>query len=122
MFLDHTLSTSNNRKHKLLVPLIEQFKRNEFSDLNIQLTDPMKNRILSKICRRCTFNQLEPIIDIFDLHSLSNRSLVIDFIDEQLKQHQDIIFIAHMTKVLRLLIIDVIPSEKVGLIQSENSI
>lgn len=116
MFLDHTLSTSNNRKHKMVVPLIEQFKQNEIFNLNMQLNDPMKTRILSKICRRCTFNQLEPIVEIFDLRSLANRSLVIDFIDEQLEQHQDIIFIAHMTKILGLLVIDAIPSEKVGFI------
>lgn len=113
MFVDHTMSTTNNKKHKMLVPLIEQFKQNDISRVNIQLDERVKMRILAKICRRCVFSQLESIIDIFDLRSLENRSLVIHFINEQLEQQQDIIFIAHMTKILKLLPIDVISPEKV---------
>ena len=115
MFLEHTISTTNNKKHKMVVPLIEQFKRNDLSHADRQLDERVKSRILSKICRRCVFSQLESIIDIFDLRSCDNRSLVIRFIDEQFEQQQDIIFIAHMTKILKLLLVDAIPAEKVWL-------
>jgi hypothetical protein len=113
MFLDHTLSTTNNKKHKMIVPLIEQFKQINPFDKNVQLDETIKRNILSKICRRCIFSQLESIIDIFDLRAIDNRQLVIDFINEQVEQQQDMIFISQMTKILKLLEIDAIPFEKV---------
>jgi hypothetical protein len=113
MFLDHTLSTTNNIKHKMVIPLIEQFKQSQFSKINIQLDDTIKHCILSKICRRSGFNQLESIVDIFNFHAIENRTLITNFINEQIEQHQDIIFIARMTKILKLLEIDLIPFEKV---------
>jgi hypothetical protein len=113
MFLDHTLSTTNNKKHKMIVPLIEQFKQINPFDKNVQLDETIKRNILSKICRRCIFSQLESIIDIFDLRAIDNRQLVIDFINEQVEQQQDMIFISQMSKILKLLEIDAIPFEKV---------
>ncbi|CAF3789489.1 unnamed protein product [Adineta steineri] len=115
MFLDHTLSTTNNKKHRLIIPLIDQFKQIKNYDQNPHLDDTIKYNILSKICRRCIFSQLESIIDIFDLRSTDNRQLVIDFINEQIEQHQDIIFISQMTKILKLLEIDAIQFEKIVL-------
>jgi len=37
IFLDHTLSTTNNLKHKMVVPFIEQFKQIKSFHKNIQL-------------------------------------------------------------------------------------
>jgi SNF2 family DNA or RNA helicase len=113
MFLDHTLSTTNNKKHKMIVPFIEQFKQINTSNKNLQLDETVKRNILLKICRRCVFSQLEPIIDIFDLSSIDNRQICTDFINEQIEQHQDVIFISQMTKILKLLETDAIPFEKV---------
>jgi hypothetical protein len=113
MFLDHTLSTTNNKKQKMILPLIEHFKQIKTFDKNIQLDEKIKYNILLKICRRCVFSQLESIIDIFDLRSIDNRQIVIDFINKQIDQHQDIIFISHMTKILKLLELNAIPFEKV---------
>jgi hypothetical protein len=115
MFLDQTISTSNNKKHKMIVPFIEQFKQIHTSDRKVQLDETIKRNILSKICRRCIYSQLEPIIDVFDLRSSDNRQIVIDSINEQIEQHQDVIFISHMTKILKLLESDAIPFEKVFL-------
>src|ERR1700733_12554262 len=113
MFFDHTLSTTNNKKHKMIVPFIEQFKQIKNLNKNIQLDEIIKHNILSKICRRCIFSQLESIIDIFDLRSIDNQQIVINFINEQIEQHQDMIFISQMTKILKLLEINAIPFEKV---------
>jgi hypothetical protein len=113
MFLDYTLSTTNNKKHKMVIPFIEQFKQIKIINKNIELDNIIKRNILSKICRRCVFSQLESIIDIFDLRAIDNRQIVIDFINEQIEQNQDIIFISHITKILKLLEIDAIPFEKV---------
>jgi len=113
MFLDHTLSTTNNKKHKMVVPFIEQFKQIKTIDKTIELDEIIKHNILSKICRRCVFSQLESIIDIFDLRAIDNRQIVIDFINEQIEQHQDMIFISHITKILKLLEMNAIPFEKV---------
>jgi hypothetical protein len=113
MFLDHTLSTTNNKKAKMIIPLIEQFKQNQFSNINIQLDETIKHHILSKTCRRCSSSQLESIVDIFDFRAIDNRTLVTNFINEPIEQHQDMIFIARMTKILKLLEIDAIPFEKV---------
>jgi hypothetical protein len=113
MFLDQTLSTTNSKKHKMIVPLIEQFKQRKTFHQNVPLDDTIKHQILSKICRRCVFSQLEFIIDIFDLRAIDNRQLLIDFINEQIEQQQDMVFISHMTKILKLLEIDAIPFEKV---------
>jgi hypothetical protein len=112
MFLDHTLSTTNSKKHKMILPFIEQFKQIKTFDKNVQLDEIIKYNILSKICRRCILSQLEAVIDIFDLRAIDNRQLVIDFINEQ---HQDIIFIAQMAKILKVLETDAIPFEKVFL-------
>ena len=113
MFLDHTLSTTNNRKHKMAVPFIEQFKQLNIDDKDKQLNEIIKRNILLKICRRCIFSELESVIDVFDLHSVNNRSITINFINEQLEEHQDIKFISQMTKILKLLGPNAIPLEKV---------
>ena len=113
MFLDHTLSTTNSKKHKMILPFIEQFKQIKNFDKNVQLDGIIKYNILSKICRRCILSQLEPVIDIFDLRAIDNQQLVIDFLNEQIEQHQDIIFIAQITKILKVLETDAIPFEKV---------
>ncbi|CAF1084764.1 unnamed protein product [Rotaria sordida] len=113
MFLDHTLSTTNNKKHKMVIPFIEQFKQIKSLNKNIELDETIKHNILLKICRRCLFSQLESIIDIFDLRSIDNRLIVINFINEQIEQHQDIIFISQLTKILKLFEINAIPFEKI---------
>ncbi|CAF2397344.1 unnamed protein product [Rotaria sp. Silwood2] len=113
MFLDHTLSTTNNKKHKMVIPFIEQFKQIKLSNKNIELDETIKHNILLKICRRCIFSQLESIIDIFDLRSIDNRLIVIDFINKQIEQHQDLIFISQLTKILKLLEINAISFEKI---------
>lgn len=113
MFLDHTLSTTNSKKHKLVVPFIEQFKQTISLYKNIEIDETIKYNILSKICRRCIFSQLESIVDIFDLRSVENRVIATNFINEQFEQRQDITFISHMTKILKLLECDAIPLEKV---------
>ncbi|CAM4805432.1 unnamed protein product [Rotaria magnacalcarata] len=113
MFLDHTISTTNSKKHKMVLPFIEQFKQITLLDKNIELDDTIKYNILLKICRRCIFSQLESIIDIFDLRAIENQTLATNFINEQIEQHQDTTFIAHMTKILRLLESDAIPLEKI---------
>ncbi|CAF3400229.1 unnamed protein product [Rotaria sp. Silwood1] len=113
MFLDHTLSTTNNKKHKMVIPFIEQFKQIRSSHKNIELDETIKRNILLKICRRCIFSQLESIIDIFDLRSIDNQSIVINFINEQIEQQEDIIFISQLTKILKLLEINAISFEKI---------
>lgn len=113
MFLDHTLSTTNSKKHKLVVPFIEQFKQTISLYKNIEIDETIKYNILSKICRRCIFSQLESIVDIFDLRSVENRVIATNFINEQFAQRQDITFISHMTKILKLLEYDAISLEKV---------
>ncbi|UJR27339.1 hypothetical protein I4U23_008632 [Adineta vaga] len=111
MFLDHILSTVNNKKHKIIVPLIETFKQLKIDDKDTQLDDIIKENILSKICRRCALNQLESIIEVFNFRSIHNRQLMIDFINTQ---HQDdIIFISQLTKVLKLLEVNAISFEKI---------
>jgi hypothetical protein len=100
----------------MIIPLIEQFKQNQFSNINIQLDETIKHHILSKTCRRCSSSQLESIVDIFDFRAIDNRTLVTNFMNEQIEQHQDMIFIARMTKILKLLEIDAIPFEKVFLL------
>jgi len=120
MFLEHTLSTTNNKKHKMIIPFIEKFKEIQIFDKNIQLDDIIKYHILSKICRRCVFSQLESIIEIFDLRSIDNQQIVINFINEQIEQRQDMIFISHITKILKLLEINAIPFEKVFLPHKPN--
>ena len=97
----------------MVLPFIEQFKQINNSNENMQLDEAIKYHILSKTCRRCIFSQLEPIIDIFDLRSTDNQQLVIDFINNQIEQQQDMIFISQMSKILKLLEIDAIPFEKV---------
>lgn len=113
MFLDHTLDTKNTKKHKMIPSFIQQFKQIKISNENHQLDEIIKYDILSKLCRRCTFSQLESIIDVFDLRAQDNQEIVIKFINEQIDQHQDIVFISHMTKVLKLIEINAIPFEKV---------
>jgi len=122
MFLDYTLSTTNNKKHKMVIPFIEQFKQIKIINKNIELDNIIKRNILSKICRRCVFSQLESIIDIFDLRAIDNRQIVIDFINEQIEQHQDMIFISHITKILKLLEINAIPFEKVFILQTKSQL
>lgn len=113
MFLDHTLNTTNNRKHKMILPFIEKFKQMNISNQPHELDQPIKLEILSKLCRRCSFNQLESIIDIFHLNSIDNQELIKNFINEQINQHQDMIFLSHLTKIFKLLEINAIPFEKV---------
>src|SRR5437899_1467531 len=86
--------SEHGKKHKMIITFIEQFKQIKisFNNENLQLNDIIKYNILSKICRRCIFSQLESIIDIFDLHSIDNQKIVINFINEQIEQQQDIIF------------------------------
>ena len=113
MFLDHTISTSNRKKQRMIVPLIEQFKRQNTSPSSPSFDDRITQNILAKICRRCLFSQLEAIVDVFHLRTIANRSLLIDFIDEQIAQRQDIVFVAHMTSTLKLLEPGGVPLEKV---------
>jgi len=114
MFLDHTIDTSNAKKHKLVLPLIEQFKQVIFNNQQpIVLDDRIKLNILNKICRRCIFSQLEGIIDVFQLNSIENRTLVTNFIEKHIEKHQDIVFISQMVKILGLLQSESIPFEKI---------
>lgn len=116
MFLDHTIDTSNAKKHKLVLPLIEQFKQVIFNNQQpIVLDDRIKLNILNKICRRCIFSQLEGVIDVFQLNSIENRTLVTNFIEKHLEKHQDIVFVSQMVKILGLLQSESIPFEKVRL-------
>ena len=114
MFLDQTLNTTNNKKHKMIIPFIEQFKENIRNKSDIELDEKIKQDILSKLCRRCAFSQLESIIDIFQLDSNDNRLLARNFINEQLEHHQqDIVFISHLTKFLKLFENNVLSFEKI---------
>lgn len=112
MFLDHTLNTLNNKKHKMIVPLIEAFKQLDMDDKDIQFDDIIKENILSKICRRCALNQLESVIEVFNFRSIDNQPLMIDFINKQ--QQDNMIFISQLTKLLKLLEVNAISFEKVG--------
>jgi hypothetical protein len=97
----------------MIVPLIEQFKRQNTGASSPSLADRIKQNILAKICRRCVFSQLEAIVDVFQLRTIANRTLLVDFIHEQIAQYQDIVFIAHMTSILKLLEPGGVPLEKV---------
>ena len=112
MFLDHTLDKSNSKKHKLVVPFIEQFKQTDISSEDVQLDEQIKRHILAKICHQCILSQLEAVIDVFQLRSIGNQELLVDFIQSQI-EGKDLIFISHMVKLLRLLESDVVPFERV---------
>ena len=112
MFLDHTLDKINSKKHKLVVPLIEQFKQVNISDTQVQLDEQIRRNILAKICHQCIFSQLEAVIDVFQLRSIDNQALAVDFIQNHSKE-KDLIFISQLVKLLRLLESDAIPFARV---------